>query len=81
MVSSNETSGATKGAGGGLSTPQSKIGVPCNSSKSEDFFSSLLGGGVGYLLGVSYNKHYLNNKHKVNFKLFFLAIPIKRKSP
>ena len=34
-----------RGTGGGLSTPQSKIGVPCNSSKSEDFFSSLLGGG------------------------------------
>jgi hypothetical protein len=27
-----------RGAGGGLSTPQSKIGVPCNSCRSVDFF-------------------------------------------
>jgi hypothetical protein len=43
-----KTSGATKGgAGGGLSTPQSKIGVPCNSCRSVDFFWRGGGGSEG----------------------------------
>jgi hypothetical protein len=54
LVAAPALCGAPKGGAGGAWAPQSKIWVPCNSSRSEDFF--LWGLGVWYLLGVSYDK-------------------------